>query len=63
MHFTAADRSLWQGAFRYDKCPKAKKNYDHACWSGLFQSYETGKDIMIIIYKRLFIYEPRRLSQ
>jgi hypothetical protein len=69
MHFTAADRSLWQGASRCDKCQQAKKNYDHAYRSGLLQSYETGKDIIIIIiiiiifYKRLFIYEPRRLCQ
>jgi hypothetical protein len=51
MHFTAADRSLWQGAFRYDKCLQARKNYGHAYRSGLLQSYETGKDIRIIIYK------------
>jgi hypothetical protein len=64
MYFTAADRSLWQGAFRYDKCLQAKKNYDHAAYrSGLLQSYETGKDMMIIIDKRLFIYDPRRLCQ
>ena len=30
MHFTPADRSLWQGAFCYDNCLQAKKNYDHA---------------------------------
>jgi hypothetical protein len=50
MHFTAEDRSLWQGASRYDKCQQENKNYDHAYRSGLLQSYETAKDIIIIIY-------------
>jgi len=58
MHFTPADRSLWQGAFRYDNCLQAKENYDHAYRSGLLQSYETGKDIITI-----FKDELRRLPQ
>jgi hypothetical protein len=74
MHFTAADRSLLQDAFRYDKCLQTKKIYDIHTEVECSRVVELVQVLLLLLLLLLllsssslsikgFIYGPRRLCQ